>query len=169
MEGKEWWSVPGLFGWDKIDPGSRLLLEHLPSDIAGKVADFGCGYGYLSVQLEQRYDAIQAIDAFDVDARAVTCCKRNGGEKIHPLWQDIRTLPESRRYDAIIMNPPFHAGKTEIQALGISFIHKAWRCLKPGGRLFLVANRHLAYEQTVPGLTLIVEAEGYKVLSGRAA
>ena len=36
-------SQPGVFGWNKVDNGSRILIEHLPTDIKGKFADFGCG------------------------------------------------------------------------------------------------------------------------------
>ncbi len=167
LGGAHWWSVPGLFGWDKIDPGSQLLLERLPPDIAGNVADFGCGYGYLAAMLARRYPAIHSIDAYDVDARAVACCTRNGNEKIHPQWCDIRSLAATPRYDWIVMNPPFHSGKAENPGLGMAFIQKAYRCLKPGGRMFLVANRHLAYEHTVPGLEVVFEGEGYKIICGR--
>ncbi len=169
MEGEEWWSVPGLFGWNKIDPGSRLLLQHLPKDLSGKIADFGCGYGYLSVMLARYHPALQAIDAYDVDARAVVCCTRNGGAKVNAHWQDIGMLSAKRVYDAVVMNPPFHSGKEENLALGRTFIVKAWESLKPGGRLFLVANRHLSYEKVVPGLTILFEGEGYKIMTGRAS
>lgn len=36
------WSQPGVFSWDRLDPGSGLLLQALPP-LAGRGADFGCG------------------------------------------------------------------------------------------------------------------------------
>jgi len=164
----DWWSVPGLFGWNKIDPGSRLLLEHLPADINGRVADFGCGYGYLSVTAARRYPSIDAIDAYDADIRAVSCCARNAREKVNAIWQDIRVFAPERTYDAVLMNPPFHAGKAEDTALGRMFIQKAWQSLKPRGRLFMVANRNLPYENAVPDLKILFEGEGYKIMTARA-
>ncbi|MEA2808490.1 MAG: rRNA (guanine1207-N2)-methyltransferase, partial [Rhodospirillaceae bacterium] len=37
-----WVSQPGIFSWDRIDDGSALLAKHLPDDLSGHVADFGC-------------------------------------------------------------------------------------------------------------------------------
>ncbi len=39
---------PGIFSWDRLDPGTALLLRHLPS-LSGKGADLGCGLGILSL------------------------------------------------------------------------------------------------------------------------
>ena len=47
VEGR-FWSVPGLFSWNEIDEGSRLLTGHLPEGIRGAVADLGAGWGFLS-------------------------------------------------------------------------------------------------------------------------
>ena len=41
------WSQPGVFSWDRIDPGSALLLVHLPA-LSGRGADLGCGIGVLA-------------------------------------------------------------------------------------------------------------------------
>ena len=169
IEGETWWSVPGLFGWDKIDSGSRLLLQHLPKDIKGHIADFGCGYGYLTANLLRLLPGVTKIDAYDADARAVSLAARNGGEKVHAVWQDIRKLFVPSRYDAVVMNPPFHSGKHETVDLGEAFIRKAWESLKPRGRLFFVANRQLPYEKIVPGLTILYEGEGFKIITGRRA
>jgi 16S rRNA (guanine1207-N2)-methyltransferase len=166
MEGETWWTQPGLFGWDKIDPGSALLLRHLPADLAGKVADFGCGYGYLSAMLGRRHDAIESIEAFDADARAVACCRRNTSANVRAFWEDVADLKPQPRYDAVVMNPPFHQGKPADVSRGALFIRRAHENLKPGGRLFLVANRHLAYEKTVPGLSVLYQDGGYKIITG---
>src|SRR5690606_29767337 len=46
-------SKPGLYGWNKIDQGSALLVEtfkaHFPSANCHyqRCLDLGCGYGYL--------------------------------------------------------------------------------------------------------------------------
>jgi 16S rRNA (guanine1207-N2)-methyltransferase len=50
------------------------------------------------------------------------------------------------------MNPPFHQGKSEERGLGQAFVQKALQGLKPRGRLFMVANRHLAYEALIEDL-----------------
>ncbi|CAN5711275.1 class I SAM-dependent methyltransferase [soil metagenome] len=166
LEGADWWTVPGLFSWNQVDPGSRLLLKHLPPDLKGVVADLGSGYGYLSTKLAQGWPDIRQIDAYEVDARAVACCARNGGERVKAIWQDIKSWDAAPQYDAVVMNPPFHTGKDEDVSLGRIFVEKAWASVKPGGHVFLVANRHLPYEKVVPELHGIHEAEGYKILTG---
>ena len=40
------WSQPGVFSWDRIDPGSALLAQGLPH-LSGDGADLGCGVGFL--------------------------------------------------------------------------------------------------------------------------
>jgi 16S rRNA (guanine1207-N2)-methyltransferase len=166
LDNEVWWTVPGLFGWDKIDIGSRLLLHHLPKNLYGHVADFGCGYGYIAVSLSRLYPTINKIDAYDIHAQAVAATARNSDEKIQAIWMDVKTLPAQQRYDAVVMNPPFHSGKKEDIALGESFIRAAWNSLKPRGRLFFVANRHLPYEKIIPDLTHLYEGEGFKILTG---
>ena len=47
------------------------------------------------------------------------------------------------------MNPPFHDGGSEDKALGQAFIQRAHGALKSGGVLWIVANRHLPYEQVL--------------------
>jgi 16S rRNA (guanine1207-N2)-methyltransferase len=167
MDGEDWWSVPGLFGWNKIDPGSQILLQHIPKDISGIVADFGCGYGYISAKLAREFDGISEIQAFDCDARAVKATAKNGGAKVRAEWQDITKLPEQYSFDVIVMNPPFHSGKQQDINIGENFIRAAWQRLKQNGRLFFVANRHLPYEKIVPGLTKLYEYNGYKIIAGQ--
>ena len=166
MGNESWWTMPGLFGWNKIDSGSKILIKHLPVNLSGRIADFGCGYGYLSIMVMKHSNKIDVIDAYDADARAVECCKRNGNGKVNAMWQDITSLQAKGKYDTIIMNPPFHTGKDEDVALGRNFIETAWKSLKPRGRLFMVANQTLPYEKVVPGLHILFEGHGFKVLTG---
>ena len=167
LDGQQWCTVPGIFGWDKIDTGSRLLVEHLPKNLSGNMADFGCGYGYLTRSIAQHHPSLMQIDAFDADTRAIACTTQNAGTRTTTHWQDIRNLEITAHYDTVVMNPPFHSGKTEDKTLGQVFVEKAWAALKPRGRLFLVANRHLPYEKIVPGLNILHEESGYKIITGK--
>ena len=47
------------------------------------------------------------------------------------------------------MNPPFHQGRAADPSLGRKFIQAASRLLTPQGKLWMVANRHLPYENTM--------------------
>ena len=44
-------TAPGMFSFDRVDSGSRLLADNLPSDLSGMVADFCAGWGYLAAEL----------------------------------------------------------------------------------------------------------------------
>jgi 16S rRNA (guanine1207-N2)-methyltransferase len=147
-------TAPGMFSPDHVDPGSRLLAAHLPGDIAGEVADFGAGWGYLAAELLSRSDAVSRIDLYEADFEALEAARGNvaaagSGAQMGFFWSDLLSEPVERRYDFIVMNPPFHEGRAAEPAIGQGMVVAAARALKPGGRLYLVANRQLPYEQVL--------------------
>lgn len=142
-----WLSQPGLFSWDRIDDGSALLAGHLPADLKGDVADFGCGWGYLAREVLGRSPGITRIDLIDAEYRALEAARANVPDPRASFhWLDLASEPPPGPYDAIVCNPPFHAGRAAVPALGQAVIEAGSRALKPGGRLFMVANRGLPYE-----------------------
>jgi len=178
--GGQYISRPGIFCWDRIDTGSALLASALPDDgFAGRVADFGCGYGYLVLHLLTHNREISDIYCIDADARAVEACRRNVtgrsfGGKIHYRWADIGSdadMPSG--LDSVVMNPPFHENKETLPEAGLSFIEEAARGLLPGGKLWMVANAHLPYEKALsrlfPDCKKLKEEKGYKVFRATKA
>ncbi len=166
------WSQPGVFAWDRIDPGSALLLEHLPP-LAGRGADLGCGIGVLS-RAALATPAVAELTLVDIDRRAVEMARRNvADERARFLWADLRHgVPGLAGLDFIVTNPPFHDGGAEDRALGQAFVRRAASLLRRGGRLLLVANRHLPYEAVLKAsfrsVVLRVEGGGYKVYEAEA-
>lgn len=150
-------SVPGLYGWDKLDKGSAILAEFLPKDIKGKVADFGCGYGFLSRHVA-KLEKVKSLACIDADWRALEMCRLNmaGVEGVEFHWDDLSQKSYKNAFDCIVMNPPFHEGKNTDVSLGQSFIQNAAASLKSRGILYMVANAHLPYE-------LILERAFFKV------
>ncbi len=164
-------SRPGLFSWDRIDQGSKLLADIIPADLSGRGADFGCGYGYLSVHVLHNCSGVQHITALDADARAVDACRRNtdfAKDRIECVWHDLRQVPALKNLDFIVMNPPFHEGVKTLSQLGIAFIRNATACLKTGGHLFMVANNHLPYEDILKtsfsGVCPLNQGQGFKII-----
>ena len=142
-----WLSQPGVFCWDRVDDGSALLARYLPADIAGTVADFGCGWGYLSRSLLDRCPGVTRLDMIDAEHRAVEAARANVSDpraKAH--WLDLIAERAPTTYDTVICNQPFHAGRAADPALGQGFIEAAARALRPGGHFYMVANRGLPYE-----------------------
>jgi 16S rRNA (guanine1207-N2)-methyltransferase len=142
-------TASGMFSADAVDPGSRLLADSLPDDLRGRIADFCAGWGYLAARLAGR-DNVGAIDLYEADYEALQAAKRNLADVSAPVgfhWHDLAAEPVAARYDAIVMNPPFHRGRAAEPDLGLRMIAAARSALKKGGRLLLVANRPLPYER----------------------
>jgi len=170
IENGRFTSRPGLFAWDHIDGGSKLLADHLPKTLKGKVADLGAGFGYLSDEVLTQNPAITHLDAIEAEGRAVEMTKRNlaqYGERATVHWLDAtKALPDT--YDAIISNPPFHVtDRADRHDVGKAFITSAARALTSGGQLWIVANRHLPYEETLEAafkhVTVVAQNNFYKV------
>ncbi|MET0935694.1 MAG: methyltransferase, partial [Luteibacter sp.] len=67
----------GLFAWDRIDIASALLASVLPTDIAGRIADLGAGFGYLACQVIATNPGVTAVDLFEAEARALEPARHN--------------------------------------------------------------------------------------------
>jgi 16S rRNA (guanine1207-N2)-methyltransferase len=159
------WSQPGVFSWDRPDPGSLLLIGKLPA-LKGDGADLGCGYGLLAQAVLQS-PAVTSLAMIDLDRRAIEAARRNVTDpRAHIAWADA-TASELSGLDFVVMNPPFHDGGSEDRGLGLAFISAAAKAVRKGGTLWLVANRHLPYEAGLTArftkVTVVAEAQGYKL------
>lgn len=168
-------SRPGLFAWDRIDEASAMLAACLPNDLHGRGADLGAGFGFLASEVLQRRPAVASLDLYEADHAALELARQNLDRldranpkaKVGFHWHDVSSgLPG--RYDFIITNPPFHQGRADLPELGRAFIAAAATALLPGGRLWLVANRHLPYEAELASgfakVRVVELRDGFKVI-----
>ena len=150
-------TAPGVFSADGIDPASRLLAEALPAAPGRHLADLGAGWGYLAARLLER-DGIERLDLVEADHIALDCARQNVTDpRAQFHWADATRWAPDRKYDAVVMNPPFHTGRRADQGLGRAFIQAAARLLTPSGQLWMVANRHLGYEAVLKDCFALVQ------------
>jgi 16S rRNA (guanine1207-N2)-methyltransferase len=152
-DGMTFETTPGMFSHKAADSGSQMLARHF-GEVKGKAADFGAGWGFLSAMLLKRAPGVTALDVFEADYASLQAARANLGEwgaqtptVFH--WIDLLAEPVPAAYDAIIMNPPFHTGRSAEASIGQRMIAAAAKALKPGGRLLMVANRELPYEHSL--------------------
>jgi 16S rRNA (guanine1207-N2)-methyltransferase len=163
------WTHAGVFSWDRIDEGSALLLNHLPT-LSGRGADLGAGIGVLS-RAVLHSPAITALTLIERDRRALESAKRNIDDpRAKFVWADVRDSELPTGLDFVVMNPPFHDTGVEDKTLGQAFLKAASGMLKQGGQCWLVANRHLPYEalltECFSSHRVVTDEAGFKIITG---
>ena len=165
-------SRPGLFSWDRADPGSQLLLSQLP-ELSGSGMDLCSGYGLLSERILHSSERVNAIHLVEAEQMALDCAANNceaWSAKVSLHWLDAAAEPLPGNMDWVVCNPPFHTGQERDIELGRKIIINGCRALKPGGEIYLVANRKLPYESVLQSnlkkVQTLIEAEGFKIIRG---
>lgn len=166
------WTVPGIFSSGTVDPASALLSNNITVPLKGKGADLGAGWGFLSHHALLTYPLITGLDLFEAEQVSLKCAQKNITDaRAHFHWQDIRTMETTATYDFILMNPPFHVSRKAEPSIGRDFISKAAKLLAPKGRLWMVANKQLAYESALDAhfntWDYVRQTNQYKIIHAR--
>jgi 16S rRNA (guanine1207-N2)-methyltransferase len=144
----------GAFAGPRIDIGTRLLLEHLPSDPPGgslsdPLIDLACGTGVIATRLALRHpDA--AVYASDQSAVAVASARAtataNGvSDRVVVARDDALASRADGSASFVVLNPPFHSGAAVTAAIAPRLFADVARVLRPGGQLWCVWNSPLNY------------------------
>jgi 16S rRNA (guanine1207-N2)-methyltransferase len=164
-------TAPGVFSWEHLDEATALLLEVMDVPAGSAVLDLGCGAGALGLMAAHRHGASRVL-LLDADAEAVDAVHRTLARHALPACEarvsDVAAAARDETFDVVVTNPPFHLGKGTDYLLPAQFIAEAAERLRPGGRLFLVANRTLPYEEVITahfgGVRRLRETARFKVL-----
>ncbi len=151
IDGTNFISRPGIYGWNQVDAGSKLLLSEITYPLNGDGANLGANYGLIAHELISRNPELRSITLYEAEKMALDLARRNLADlntriKINYEWADIFTLSEKRRYDWIVTNPPFHGSRGEDLSIGFQFIRKASQLVKAEGTVYMVFNDHLPYK-----------------------
>lgn len=163
-------TLPGVFSWDRLDDGTRLLLGAAQFAPNQSVLDVGCGNGIIGVAAGHR---VKQVTLTDENLLAVRCaresCRLNQLANATVIATDVYDgLTE--KFDVVLSNPPFHQDFELDKTVAMRIITQAPRVLNQGGKLILVCNAFLTYAEemaTVFGAVRIVAKNSrFMVLEG---
>ena len=130
-------SVSGVFAFEnRVDRASELLIQAFrPS--GRSVLDLGCGYGAVGLFIKALYKE-QLVCLSDINERAVEYSMLNASNNrldVKVVKSDLFSSFQGIRFDDIVSNPPFAAGKKILADL----VEQAYEHLNPNGALWMVA------------------------------
>ena len=140
----------GVFCADRLDIGTRFLLQHLPAGRTGlRVVDLGCGNGVVGTAVALADPAAEVLfvdESFQAVASAEATYKANGvpGHAEFRVGDGLAGVPAGS-VDLVLNNPPFHSHQATTDATAWRMFTGARRVLRPGGELWVIGNRHLGY------------------------
>jgi 16S rRNA (guanine1207-N2)-methyltransferase len=141
----------GVFSPDRVDPGTRVLLETVPPPPQeGDLLDLGCGYGPIALTLAKRSPS-STVWGVDVNRRALEIAE--GNAKTAGLDNGRFSLADETdpalRFAAIWSNPPIRIGKAALHDLLLGWLPR----LSPGALAHLVVQKHLGSDSLQRWLT----------------
>lgn len=168
IENLRFYSKPGIFGWKKIDRGSKLLISCISDLNSRKILDLGCGYGYLSI-LANKLGA-RGVLAVDNNAAAIAASEKNfiyhkiiGCVKYSDAGENI-----DEEFDTILCNPPYHHGFFRNKHINERFIANMSRLISANGFVYVVINSKMPYEKWAAdyfeNISILKIEQGFKVL-----
>jgi 16S rRNA (guanine1207-N2)-methyltransferase len=140
-----------VFSREKLDIGTRLLLQHMPNASGAKdIIDLGCGNGIVGMLAAQQHPGAN-LSFIDESYMAIASAESNveqlpspPGEAHFIIGNGLQDCG-AKQADLILCNPPFHAGHAIGDASAMTMFGEAARVLKVDGAMWVVGNRHLDY------------------------
>ena len=150
-------SHANVFAKDKLDYGAKFFIKQfktLPK--AQTVIDLGCGNGVLGI-MAQHYLPMSTLCFIDESYMAVESAKASykvcyPDKSADFLLSNSLSAYQGEEVDLIVCNPPFHQEHVVGDYLAWKMFEQSLRCLKRGGQLWVVANRHLKHHSKLKRL-----------------
>ncbi len=142
-----------LFSRDKLDIGTRFLLENMPTGNFQSILDLGCANGVLGIRAKQIFTTARLCFS-DESAMAIKSARANfqtyfGDSTVDVDFYLTNCFEDGNKndFDLVLCNPPFHQGTTIGDHIAFQMFQDAKSALKVGGTLRVVGNSHLGYQQ----------------------
>ncbi len=165
----------GVFSRERIDFGSRVLIDAVISDFHGRgnaaFIDMGAGYGPIGIIVGDSLGMKPLM--VEVNEDAIEICRKNAEENAvsaevlsRAAYDSDETCPNVHLY---VTNPPFRAGKPVV----LSIIEDAAERLSDDGVFYMVVQKKQgmpsykkAIEASFGNVESIINEKGYHVLKG---
>ncbi|MFD6919365.1 methyltransferase [Streptomyces sp. NPDC059944] len=139
----------GVFCADRLDIGTRFLLQHLPrSRGSERVVDLGCGNGVVGTAIalaNPDADVLFVDESYQAVASAEATYRANAdGYAEFRVADGLAGVPAGS-VDLVVNNPPFHSHQATTDTTAWRMFSDARDALRPGGELWVIGNRHLGY------------------------
>ncbi|WP_405792920.1 MULTISPECIES: methyltransferase [unclassified Streptomyces] len=142
----------GIFCADRLDVGTRFFLQNLPTNTDGaRVVDLGCGNGIVGTAV-QVHDPDAEVVFTDESYQALASARetyranvREGRRTAEFHVGDGVAMLSPASVDLVLSNPPFHSHQATTDATALRMFAQSRKVLRPGGELWIVANRHMGY------------------------
>lgn len=129
----------GVFSKRGLDYGTRVLLENFTFDNKKSFLDVGTGCGPIGIYIAKT-SIDYKVDMIDVNPKAIDLCNKsinynnlsNANAFISNAYENVQN-----KYDAILINPPIHAGKKVVYDI----ISGAKEYLNENGEVWIVMRK----------------------------
>ncbi|MEX2237608.1 MAG: methyltransferase [Dehalococcoidia bacterium] len=161
---------PFVFAGGDVDPATAMLIDAIELRGDERLLDLGCGAGIVGLALSAHLSRGIALMT-DSNACAVALSRRNqlrNGTPNAAVCLAVGSAGASPgAFDVVAINPPFHSSREHDRNLGAGLIESGFAACRPGGALYVVANRFLRYERLMSSFGETSEIAGdtrFKVL-----
>jgi 16S rRNA (guanine1207-N2)-methyltransferase len=156
----------GVFSKNKVDEGTKLLLENLNEIKEKRILDFGCGLGVIGIVLAKENSEAEVV-LIDSDAKAVQLTEKNTElNKVNNTetfvsdgFQGIKG-----KFDLIVSNLPTHEKRKFLE----KFVSETKERLNEKGRIVIVVNKAVFLEkelkQVFGNYTILGKGKEHKVI-----
>lgn len=160
----------GVFNKKGLDYGTRFLLENFSFENKKSFLDVGCGCGPIGLYIAMN-SKNYCVDMIDVNDRAINLTKKSIEEnKLTNINVYRSNVYENvkNKYDAIITNPPIHAGKEIVY----SIIKNAKNYLNENGELWIVMRKDQGAKSMIKDMKdiylfdVVAKSKGFYILKG---
>ena len=159
----------GVFGYDRIDAGTKLLLlQAPPPSTTGDLLDLGCGAGAIALAMARRSPGA-TVWAIDVNERARELCRTNA--ELNAI-ANVRVcgpddVPDEVQFATIWSNPAIRIGKPALHEMLSHWFSR----LTVDGEALMVVHKHLGGDSLQAWLTArgypttrLASSSGYRIL-----